>query len=123
MRGTFAQLTVGGRGTFEFRVAAINYATLSATLEVLSASGTVLGTATVDLAANTAALDFTSPLAAADVEVLSQVFVEGDVIRRSDGVDFVAHGMSGTDVLTAVVDGVAINPQHSGDFYRVGTVS
>ncbi len=82
---SFAQLTVGGRGRFEFEVTALDVPGLSASLDIYSAGNGVIGTATLDLAANTAVIDFDDPLMAAKVELLAQVFEPGDVVMNEGG--------------------------------------
>lgn len=116
---SFAQLTVGGRGRIEFEVTALDPQALTASLAFYSAGNGVIGTATVDLAGNTATIDFDDPLMAAKVELLSQVFEPGDVVMNEGGQVGIVFSFTDGQVF---FDPFAQAGHPSHQWWRVGSV-
>lgn len=118
---TFAQLSVGSVAEFTFKITAIDPLAGTATMDLVS-QGQNVGTASVDLAQNTATVTFLD-LANSVVNVVAQTFQPGDLIRQiGSDVVLVAWGMDPVNVRSVWLDDDGSSQSPSDQFARVGHI-
>ena len=118
MEVDFDQLTVGGRGLLTFDVTDVDSVAQTVTMRLLSA-GAELGTVVASLATDTAAVTFKLPLLKARVDLLSQVFVPGDVVIDSSASVSIVFSQVGDQVF---FDPGATGPHPSSQYWKIGSV-
>ena len=118
-------LTVGGTSAWRFRLTAIDVVTGLVAFDVLDSSGqTVLMTAEISPDAKAGTIKVTDVLMDAEVTLVTQHFVAGDIIRHPGdeaGLTYVVTGMSDDDRFV-YTDKASQYGLLSGEYVRVGHV-